>query len=466
MDKYKVRYLLGIFLLGMFFGIPSPAKAFYLEVPQLFKTIVKSFQSNGVSAEDSTGVISPQPPSENVITPKPAPEPSNVPTAPVQNQIEQVRNDAQRMERNINELDSMSKNLESRGMPVPKDLQGKMDQTREIIDQSKSANSPKDFKKINVDQLDNNMRSMEDDRRSLADNERQLKDMKRGAKDMGRNLSMFEKQVAKLKKQKIAPPNGLEENLSKIREGIANLNNATDPETAQNLMQDLPELMQSLDEYRQQMEMLSRWPQMIKQVDRELTRVKRELTRSKTTVDKLRTKDIDLTSVYQSFTEAVDKLKAVRDDAASKIAAGDAEEAFEVLENDFFGQMEDVWEQQRVISMMSNLGRFTSEFNKGLKQVKNEIAQLKKKKLDTSGLEDIQSQMVEKGQEIKELLKTTPIDEDAIMDVLQELENFKQEFENRGDELTGEDDDSPLKSGGQKIQGVEIPSTLNKFIKK
>lgn len=451
MHKYKVRYLLGIFLLGAFFSVPSPAKAFYLEVPQLFKTIVKSFQSNSVSAEDTMGTI--------------APESSFAPTIPMQNQIEQVRDDAQMMERNINELDSMSKNLESRGMFIPNDLQVKMDETRAIIDQSKSASSPEDFKKINMDQLDNNMRSMEDDRRMLADNERRLKDMKRGAKEMGRGLLMFEKQVAKLKKQKISLPSGLEENITKIKDGLASLNSATDPETAQNLMQDIPELMQGLDEYRQQMEMLSRWPQMIKQVDRELTRVKRELTRSKSIVDKLRKKDIDLTSIYQSFSEAVIKLKSVRDDAVGKVAAGNAEEAFEVLENEFFGQMEDVWEQQRVISMMSNLGKFTSEFNKGLKQVKNEIAQLKKKKLDTSELEGIQTQMIEKGQEVKELLKTTPIDEDAIMDVLQELENYKQEFENRGDELTGEEDDSPLKSGGQKIQSVEIPSSLNKFKK-
>ena len=59
--------------------------------------------------------------------------------------------------------------------------------------------------------------------------------------------------------------------------------------------------------------------------------------------------------------------------------AGESENAFETVQNDFFGQMEDTWQGHKIIMTMSNFGQFNTDFTRGIAQAQRQIKALERK---------------------------------------------------------------------------------------
>ncbi len=486
MNKKFVAVSSLLLSLVLTFSVTQPAKAFYLEVPEFFKTALKSLQSKKALAQEGGTVAPTSPPPPSNPTPPPPPNPTQPPSPPVDSgsfkppalqpqegqtpgnnlEFKQLHQGAEQMDNGLRKFDSMMKGSERDGGKLPPGTRDNFDRAQGMVNKSKSAQNSEDAQNINGDELDQSMRSLDQSRQEMMQKERRLKDMRRMLSGMERAVTMFERQVTKLTKQKIAVPQNVTDALQKVKDVIAKLKATEDADEAEELMQDLPDLMDTLNESRQQLEMLSRWPQTLKQLDRELKNLTRELSRSKAVVDRLLKKEIDLTQTYSQFEAAVNKLKGVRDEAVAKVASGNAEEAFELLEEDFFGQMQDVWEHQRVIQTMSNLGRFVSDFSRGVNDANRTIATLKRKKIDTSDLEGLLVEIKAKGEEVKTLLKAQPLDDEAVMSILQDLENTRQQFENQRGDLLGEEETRPWEGGGQNFKSLELPPGFKQAAKK
>ncbi len=496
MNKKFIGIFSLLLSLALMFSVTQPAKAFYLNVPEYFKTALKSLQSKKALAQEGGEVapapapLPPPPPSDSIQPPPPPPpspsgdsgsfQPQNPPPPPQEGQfqpqegprpsddqqLQQLHRGAEQMDHGLRKMDSMMKNSERKGMRMPPNVREKFDQTQNMVDKSRSAQGSEDVRGINGEELEQSMQSLDQSREEVQQKERHLKNIRRSVTGMERGISMFEKQVAKLTKQNITVPQGVTDALQKVKDTIAKIKAAEDPDEVQELMQDLPDLMDTLNESRQQLEMLFRWPQTLKQVDRELKRLTQELKRSKTIVDRLAKKEIDLSETYNQFEAAVNKLKSVRDEAVANVASGNSEEAFELLENDFFGQMQDVWEHQRIIQTMSNLGRFVSEFNRGIKDANRTIASVKRKKIDTANLESLLAEVKAKGEEVKTLLKASPIDDEEIMSLLQDIENLRQQFESQKGDLLGEEETRPWEGSKQNFKSLELPPGFREAAKK
>ena len=68
--------------------------------------------------------------------------------------------------------------------------------------------------------------------------------------------------------------------------------------------------------------------------------------------------------------------------------------------------MEDVWQFDKVIQTMNNLGQFKSEFKRGITQAQQTIKKLEKKKLNVTEVKEILQEVQAKGNAILETLKT------------------------------------------------------------
>lgn len=291
------------------------------------------------------------------------------------------------------------------------------------------------------------------DLREEANNQRRLVEIKRDVKGMENALKMFEKQFAKLTKQKIAVPPALEEQLKKVRtmlDAVISAKNWQELEAAG--VDDLREEFQNLDQLRRKLEILSRMPQVNKEAKRQISRLEQQLKGSKAMVSSLQKKGIDLADKLAAFEEAIAKLKAVREEVNSKLASGEGEEAMELMEDEFWGQMEEVWQHQRVIDMMSKLGRFTSEFKRRLAEADRGIKVLAKKKVDVSELKELYGQLKAKGEEIMAGLKASERDIDQVEALMMELEDLAVQFENKIDELNGGADNRPWEDIDQPQQ--------------
>ncbi len=381
-------------------------------------------------------------------------------------QLKEMKRNVRQMENGIKQFEKMIQKAEKSGTVVPAEIKEKLERAKNIIAAIKSATTMDEMQSAGAEDFGDLMQELDHARQDIFEKAQRLQDVKRGVKGMEQGMRMFEKQLAMFAKQKVAVPQDVTDTLAKIKEMIGKIKNAqTWDEIEAAGLEDMQDLFQKLDESRQQLEVLARWPQTLKQVDRELKRLTTELKKTKAMADRLVKKGVDVSGVAAEFEAAVNKLKSVRDDAVAKISAGQSEEAFDLLENEFFGQMQDVWEFQQVIMMMSNLGQFASQFKQGINQSQNQLRMLQRKKIDITELQDMLNQAKAKGNEVLALMKVKPIDQEAIMSGIQELEDLRQEFESKMEELTGkESGPMPWEQGPQQFQRMEMSSGIQKFI--
>lgn len=376
-----------------------------------------------------------------------------------QPQLDNMKQNLKPMEKNLNRFEKMMQNNEKKGQKSNPEDQQKLERVKNQLDSIKNSTTTDELQNVDINQMNDDVNGLDQSRQQMEQEQRQVNDMKRNMKGAEQGLNMFEKQVNQLAKKKITVPQELKDTLQKIKTIISAVKNAkTMDEITAAGIDDLQDLMMSLDEYRQQMEMLSRWPQTLKQINQQIKNLDNQFKKNQTLVVKLSKKGIDLSVQLTEYKDAIDKLKSVRSEAITKVASGnsdDIQEAFDLLENDFFGQMDDVMQYQNIIQTMSNLGRFQSDFKRGIANAQQQIIMLKRKKIDTGELATILNDTNIKGNEILGMIKkpTSEFDEDMVMSVLQEMEDLRQQFGDKMDELTGTDQNSdmPWEQGSQQI---------------
>ena len=381
--------------------------------------------------------------------------------------LKDTQRGAKQWELQLKEFERAKKSYEKGGGVVEQSTNDDLQKAKDIIQAIKNAKTNEELDAVAGDELNGLMQSLEENRRDIFEAKQRLDSMKRGMKGMISGLKQFEKQVANLTKKKIVVPTEITDNLTKLRTIMDVVNAAKTWEEAEAAgIEDMQDLMQTVDEGRQQLEMLARWPQTLKQINNELKNLDRQLKKDKTIVDRLAKKEIDMTANYEGFAAAIAKLKAVRDDATAKIAAGDSEGAFDAIENDFFGQMEDVWQFDKVIQTMNNLGQFKSEFKRGITQAQQTIKKLEKKKLDVTAVKEALQELQDKGNAILAILKTKDFDAEVLIGDFDELQNLGQDLQDKLNELMGGSEDMPWEQGPQQFKQVQMPSTVSRYLPK
>ena len=299
-------------------------------------------------------------------------------------------------------------------------------------------------------------RQAQQEKQMVQNAQRQIKGMEQG-------LKQFDRQLASLTKQKITIPAEITASLAKIKLTIAGVKTAkTDDDLTAAGWEDLFEEMNTLRESQELLQQLSRWPQTLKQVDRQLANFNRELKKAKTIVDRLQKKSWDVSTLYSDFESSIASLKAVRDEAVAAVAAGKVEDAFTLLEDKFFGASEDIMEKQRILQTMNSMSKFADQFKRGSKEMDKIITQLKRKKIDTTELEQLKATVIANGEKVKELVKTPNFDVETLMITLQDLENDRQEFMAAAQALMGESDQMPWEQpGNTKSNTFAVPSFNN-----
>ncbi|MBI5421128.1 MAG: hypothetical protein HZA35_02330 [Parcubacteria group bacterium] len=383
-----------------------------------------------------------------------------------QNQdLRAIKDGARQMNQDLGKFKRNMEDVQKNGVKPPQGVFDTAERVRMQTQKLQNAQKPEDLQGIDVNSLEQDMNSLDQSQKTTGNQARRIKDMQQGVQGMEQGIKQFEKQIAKLQKQNIAIPQETSDALQKVKSAITTVKASKDADEIENVMQSLPDMMQPLNDARQQLEMLSRWPQTLKQINQGLNQATKELARNKSIVDKLAKKGFDLTNTYNQLVAGVDQLKAARDAAVTKVAAGDAQGAFDTLESDFFDQMGEMGEKTRVIQTLSNLTRFVAESKKSLNAAKSSIAQLKRKKVDTTELQALLDEAQAKSDEVAVLVESTDLDEDAVMAGIQDYQDLMQQFDSMREDLGG-GMARPWQSGGQQFNEISIPSVFGSPQKK
>lgn len=373
---------------------------------------------------------------------------------------------AKQMEDMVRRFEKQMAQSEKSGGIISEDMKTKISQAKQLLEKIKGADSTDSMGDNTMEQLQEIMDDLQQNGHEVLEKIQRLAGIKKEIRNMERGVSMFEKQISKLTKQKITIPQDIADNMVKLKTIVSGVKNAkTWDEVESAGLEDIGDLMQSLDESQQNLEMLARWPQTLKQMDKELKNLDRQVKKSKTTVDRLVKKDIDLTENFNNFSSEVEKLKSIREEANSKMQSGDSQSAFDLVENEFFYKMDEVYENQRIIDTMANLGRFNADFRNGLNSIKREISSLKKKGEDVSDIQSLYDEVKQKGDEVLALMKVRPIDSDALISALEDMEGIRQQGTDKIQELGG-GESMPWEQGQKQFQELRMSPNMNKFIPK
>ena len=368
-------------------------------------------------------------------------------------QLKEMQRGAGQMINNLNRLERNFASAEKKGITVSQDIKNKLASVKEILAKITSASDGASLQDIDLGALNQDLADLEQTWNEQMQQAQQLQNVKRDIKNLTNGIKMFESRIKSLEKQKIVVPAEVKDTIAKIKTIITAVTAAkTWAEVEAAGFEDTQDLMESLREHQQLMDMLSRWPQTLKQLNNELKNLNTALKRDTATVKRLSAKGVDLSSELADFKNAIAKLTAVRDAAVVKIKAGtvdDIDAVFTDLQDNFFDQMEEIWALDKTINIMGNLTQFQAQSKKELATAQATITKLKKQQKDTSGMEEILALTKTKVAEIQALAKAKPLDTEAVLSGLDELNSLRGEFADAYSELTGEENDMPWEGPGQ-----------------
>lgn len=367
------------------------------------------------------------------------------------------------METALNKMKASYAKLEKQGIVIPQDIKNKFTRAQQIIDTIKNATQATEIESLDPDEFSNIMSDLGDAQGTLMERFQKMKAMKKAAGSMEKGVIAIEKVVLRIQKQGGIVPQEMTDNIAKMKTLIAGIKAEKSYEELVPLgIDEMDELMGKISDATDMFEMLLRWPMAAKQMDKQIIALDKTAIRLQATVEKLKVKGVDLSEELAKFNEGLAKLKAVRADGEAKMKAGQPAEAFDNLEENFINQMDNVIEYQRIIEAMTNLGRFNSEFKKGLATAQQGIRQLKKNKVDTAEIEALISSVSAKANEIIALIKTKPIDENTVADKIAAYEDSRQIVMDKLEELLKKP--MPWEQGKSQIKDLTMPKELDKYV--
>jgi hypothetical protein len=249
--------------------------------------------------------------------------------------------------------------------------------------------------------------------------ERRFKDMKRGLSQFAKGIKMMKKSAAKTKaivnKCGVSMPEELENALASADNLVGKIESAKTADELDEVSESIEDVGSVMQEWGPRMGDLHRLCQMIKQGDKDLKQLDRSVKRAETR-DKSN-KKIDLNEMIVAYKTGVTAMRQNLDEA-KQLAKTDPESALEKIEDDFYGEMDNVRNSERAIDMALNISQGIKDATREMKDYQKQIDSLKKKKVDTTEIQAELNSLKSKIEELKSLIKTK-FDPDDLVDVVE-----------------------------------------------
>jgi hypothetical protein len=286
--------------------------------------------------------------------------------------------------------------------------------------------------------------------------QQRLQMMKQSLKQFTKEVSRVKSQVQSLQKKGVNVPAELSQAITQV-EGMADkVKNAQSADDIEGDMSDFQDAASTIRDWMPRLGRLAQLPQMLKQADKEISKVEKAYTSDS---KRVKSAKLDLSDALAAFRQAIDGQKAVLDQA-KQLNTSDPEEAMNTLQDDFFGNMDNVWEKDRVIQMAVNVKQGISQMTKEFKDADKTIKTLQKKKIDTADLEPLLTDGKAEFEQLKVLAAQKPIDLESLKDEIERMMEIKQQYSDKLQELTGDTGYAlPQQPQGQNFQ-FNLPSSF------
>lgn len=272
-------------------------------------------------------------------------------------------------------------------------------------------------------------------------NEEQLTRMK---KEMGRMKSVVGKMANELTKKKykfVGKPKELVEAIAKANEIFAAIESSESVDGLENIMTDLFDVMNVLGRGGDWFRMMNDLEQMIKQADREVKNINKAITRLEKQAKKNETvQDLisEIKGIQVQMADTLGKAKVLAKE-------GDIEAAFEMMEDGYFGNMEEFWNKISEADLLLNLTQGVKKAAAESKRLEARVKTvIRKQKLE----EDVAAQGYNMIADLKGMLaelqvaaKQKPVDTEELMGIgsrmFEQVELIEEWLAEHGDNAYG-----------------------------
>ena len=307
--------------------------------------------------------------------------------------------------------------------------------------------SDEDFKKMEEKQ----------EKQEQEQEQRQLKQMKQGMGRAVQPLKMMQTQIKRLEAQKITVPSDIKEFVRTIEQALSSVQSATTFDDAQQAMETMQDAQQDFEDHFQTIQKLGNWKRIQSQSKSDIRRLESMLKRAQANAK--RKGALDMSDPLNELSDAIIGLKATVEKSNALMTEGKADDALDLMENDFFGKMDDSQDIQQTLDILGNLSGYLRKAPAELKRMKADMSRLKRGKISTEEADDLLTQMERKLAEVKTLAAAKPIDTDALIDAVDDGSKLMEEFQELRDKLAGatSSNDALFDVNEKSIPKFELP---------
>jgi len=210
---------------------------------------------------------------------------------------------------------------------------------------------------------------------------------------------------------------------------VAKINNAKTADELDEAVGDIEDISSVMQDWGPRLGDLNRLCQMLKQADRD----QKQLDRSLASYTKKNTTKMDITEILAEYKTNVEGMRQTLADV-KVLAKTDAEEALTKLEDDFYGNMDNVRNSEQALNMVLNISQGIRQATSDIKRMESSIKALKKKKVDTADIEAQVADFKQQIADIKVLIKSKfDVDEligkvETAFDAREQISDALQEY--------------------------------------
>jgi len=293
--------------------------------------------------------------------------------------------------------------------------------------------------------------------------ERRFKDMKRGLEQFSRGVKMMKKSASRMEgsinKCGVGLPEELKNALANSDNVINKIQAAQSADELEDAVGDVEDIGSVLQEWGPRMGDLQRLCQMLKQGDREMKQLERSLKRAE--IRSQSNKKIDLSEIIANYKQDVENLRQALK-SSKELSKTDPESAMEKIEDEFFGQMDNVRNNEMAIDMALNITRGLRDAKRELQNYQRQINSLKKKKIDTADVEEQLASLKTKLDEINNYLKGK-FDAEELVSLVEETFDAREKLQDDLQELGGGPQTMPqIKANNTYNVRVNLPDSFKK----
>lgn len=270
-----------------------------------------------------------------------------------------------------------------------------------------------------------------------------LSRLQRGAKSMQKAVVQMEKAVNGAAKAGYPASAEVVASLAKGKAALAIISGATDfTDDVTTAIDDFNDFVDVLDANIETLNMLANFPKITKQADREMANLTKAFEKVKIKMEKA---EFDLTEIFARIQANVDSIKSAYDQSIAAAKAGNPQEAFRLLEEDFFPNIGDTRQSIGMLDAVKNISRAVKSVDTGIKTAEKIIVKLDKKGIDTTKLKEIVASSKTELENLKAKLKSVDFDSTDAVDYLDNLNALREQFEEVMDSAIGDENVGNIK---------------------